>query len=126
MRLGLERLIDKRFQGVAKGVGTQKIIGRVHQAPIRVAGCLMPCMITVLEKEQDMDFIFGLDMVGHISVSTRVLSVYACSSVYECNAVSICVVDDNQCGLRNQSDTRECVQPLRCAQAPPVLHRPER
>ena len=62
-RLGLERLIDKRFQGLAKGVGTQKIIGRVHQAPIKVAGSLMPCAITVLEKEQNMDFIFGLDML---------------------------------------------------------------
>ena len=62
-RLGLERLIDKRFQGMAKGVGTQKIIGKVHQAPIKVAGILMPCAITVLEKEQDMDFIFGLDML---------------------------------------------------------------
>ena len=62
-RLGLERLIDKRFMGVAKGVGTQKIIGKVHQAPISVAGVLMPCAITVLEKEQDMDFIWGLDML---------------------------------------------------------------
>lgn len=62
-RLGLERLIDRRFQGVAKGVGTQKIIGKVHQAPITIAGVLMPCAITVLEKEQDMDFIWGLDML---------------------------------------------------------------
>ena len=62
-RLGLERLIDRRFQGTAKGVGTQKIIGKVHQAPIVIADVLMPCAITVLEKEQDIDFIFGLDML---------------------------------------------------------------
>jgi DNA damage-inducible protein 1 len=62
-RLGLERLIDRRFQGTAKGVGTQKIIGKVHQAPITIADVSMPCAITVLEKEQDMDFIFGLDML---------------------------------------------------------------
>jgi len=62
-RLGLERLIDKRWQGVAKGVGTQKIIGRVHQAPIKVADKHLACAITVLEKEQDMDFLLGLDML---------------------------------------------------------------
>ena len=62
-RLGLERLIDKRWQGVAKGVGTQKIIGRVHQAPIKVADQHLACAITVLEKEQDMDFLLGLDML---------------------------------------------------------------
>ena len=62
-RLGLERLIDRRFQGTAKGVGTQKIIGKVHQAPITIADVSMPCAITVLEKEQDIDFIFGLDML---------------------------------------------------------------
>ena len=62
-RLGLERLIDRRFQGTAKGVGTQQIIGKVHQAPITIADVSMPCAITVLEKEQDIDFIFGLDML---------------------------------------------------------------
>ena len=62
-RCGLERLIDDRFVGEAKGVGTQKIVGRIHQAPLKVGTQFMPVMITVLEKEQDIDFIFGLDML---------------------------------------------------------------
>ena len=66
-RTGLARLIDKRFSGVAKGVGTSKIIGRVHQAPLVVMGSdgkekHMSCTVTVLES-QDMEFLFGLDML---------------------------------------------------------------
>jgi len=30
-RCYLTRLIDKRFEGVARGVGTSKIIGQIHQ-----------------------------------------------------------------------------------------------
>jgi hypothetical protein len=37
-KCGLAHLIDKRFQGMAVGVGSSKIIGRIHAAPIKVEG----------------------------------------------------------------------------------------
>lgn len=35
-KCGLAHLIDKRFQGLAVGVGSSKIIGRIHAAPLKV------------------------------------------------------------------------------------------
>lgn len=55
-------LIDHRFAGVAVGVGSQRIIGRVHMAPITIGGQSYPCTVTVLERD-DMDFLLGLDML---------------------------------------------------------------
>jgi hypothetical protein len=61
-KCGLLRLMDTKFSGIAKGVGTSKILGRVHMADLRVAGVNLPCTFTILEQD-DMDFLLGLDML---------------------------------------------------------------
>ncbi|KAL5252587.1 hypothetical protein ACHWQZ_G015388 [Mnemiopsis leidyi] len=61
-RVNVSRLVDKRFQGVAKGVGTQKILGRVHLLPLKIGEDHFPCTFSVLEH-QPMDMLLGLDML---------------------------------------------------------------
>lgn len=77
-KVGLDHLIDTRFSGVAVGVGTGKLLGRVHVAPLLIQNRFFPVTLAVLEsvntnnsnqsmneKQQDggVDFIFGLDML---------------------------------------------------------------
>lgn len=59
-KTGLMRLIDTRFAGMAVGIGTSKILGRIHASDMEIGGQKFACSFTILEDNK-VDFLFGLD-----------------------------------------------------------------
>lgn len=61
-RCNIMRLVDTRWAGIAKGVGVQKIIGRIHMVQMQIENDYLTTSFSVLE-EQPMDMLLGLDML---------------------------------------------------------------
>lgn len=65
---GLEDLIDTRFAGTAVGVGSGKILGRIHLVQLQIGDYFFPCSLTVMDDPKasggtEMPFLLGLDMM---------------------------------------------------------------
>lgn len=61
-RCHIMRLVDTRWAGVAKGVGIQRIIGRIHMVQIQIGNDHLTTSFSVLE-DQPTDMLLGLDML---------------------------------------------------------------
>jgi hypothetical protein len=84
-KCGIFDLVDTRFAGIAVGVGTGTILGRIHIVELQIGHVRFPCSVTIMDDAalpsvgpsgtsitgedgdkvapKDMDFLLGLDML---------------------------------------------------------------
>ena len=69
---GLSHLVDTRFAGVAVGVGSGKIVGRIHAVPCKAGtgpdAPYLTISLTVMDQK-GMPFLLGLDMLRRFRAS---------------------------------------------------------
>ena len=51
-KMGILHLVDKRFAGVAVGVGSSKILGKIHLAEMEINGVIFQVTITVMDDSE--------------------------------------------------------------------------
>ena len=59
---GIMSLLDKAFGGTARGVGTSRILGRIHLAELTIGTNHLMCSFSVIESK-GVDMLLGLDML---------------------------------------------------------------
>lgn len=72
-QVGLSHMIDKQFAGIARGVGSGTILGRVHSAPLQIGSSFFPCSVSIIEGNQ-LQFILGLDMLKRFKANVNLRS----------------------------------------------------
>ena len=60
IQCGLMSMVDKRFQGIARGVGSSRIIGVIHAAQIKILNKMIATKINIIENNE-VGLVFGLD-----------------------------------------------------------------
>lgn len=69
-KCGVIKDLDTRFAGTAVGVGTSKILGRIHTAILKVGeNHTIQCSLDVIEAI-GVEFLFGLNMMKKHRVTT--------------------------------------------------------
>ncbi|KAL3861946.1 hypothetical protein ACJMK2_007955 [Sinanodonta woodiana] len=71
-------LVDFRWAGIAVGVGTQRILGRIHKVDIEINSAVFPSSFSILE-DQPVEMILGLDFIKRnmctIDLSRNILQI---------------------------------------------------
>ena len=81
-KCSLMRLIDKRYAGMAYGVGQSRLLGRVHQAQLKVGAEHMTSSVSVIEQNSGPRLIFGLDNLIRHQVLLLFGALFTCPYCY--------------------------------------------